>query len=324
MLAAAAVVGATVLSLVLMADDHPARPRLRGRSGDRCPDRDAAAAQPPPADAVPQHHRGLCAHPRRRLLDLRVHAQAARSRLLARPEPAGRRVPVQPRHRAGRDHRQPRRVAARRGPGARRGKLHSRVPATILIAIGAFVATLGDTLTRFGMTDWFSLAKFLGVLFLFAGFLVSIEVFREIRIPFTSIRLGRTRHEPAGAEQLAADAESAGGPDPGRRLGGPDLAPRRVAPAGRLRSGPARGTPSAGGVPPALPWLRCPLRIARPSRASPSSSPPPRCSACSGRCRGSPTTPGWSRCRSWPGAAGSGCWRPAPSSPGGSRAARSA
>ena len=99
-------------------------------------------------------------------------------------------------------------------PGAVRallaGKLHSRVPATILIAIGAFVATLGDTLNRFGMTEWFQLGKFLGVLFLFAGFLVSIEVFREIRVPFTSIRLGRTRHEPAGAEQLAAASETAG------------------------------------------------------------------------------------------------------------------
>jgi len=52
------------------------------------------------------------------------------------------------------------------------GKLHSRVPATILIAVGAFVATLGDTLNRFGMTEWFQLGKFLGVLFLFAGFLV--------------------------------------------------------------------------------------------------------------------------------------------------------
>jgi hypothetical protein len=84
-------------------------------------------------------------------------------------------------------------------PGAARalvaGRLHSRVPATILIAIGAFVATLGDTLNRFGMTDWFQLGKFLGVLFLFVGFLVSIEVFREIRIPFTSIRLGGVRHE---------------------------------------------------------------------------------------------------------------------------------
>ena len=58
-------------------------------------------------------------------------------------------------------------------PGAARalvaGRLHSRVPATILIAIGAFVATLGDTLNRFGMTDWFQLGKFLGVLFLFVG-----------------------------------------------------------------------------------------------------------------------------------------------------------
>jgi hypothetical protein len=84
-------------------------------------------------------------------------------------------------------------------PGAVRallaGRLHSRVPATILIAVGAFVATLGDTLNRFGMTEWFQLGKFLGVLFLFVGFLVSIEVFREIRIPFTSIRLGGARRE---------------------------------------------------------------------------------------------------------------------------------
>ena len=82
------------------------------------------------------------------------------------------------------------------------GRLHSRVPATILIAIGAFVATLGDTLNRFGMTEWFQLGKFLGVIFLFAGFLVSIEVFREIRIPFTSIRLAPRRREvPPQAEQ---------------------------------------------------------------------------------------------------------------------------
>jgi hypothetical protein len=84
-------------------------------------------------------------------------------------------------------------------PGAGRalltGRLHSRVPATILIAVGAFVATLGDTLNRFGMTDWFQLGKFLGVIFLFTGFLVSIEVFREIRIPFTSIRLAARRRE---------------------------------------------------------------------------------------------------------------------------------
>ena len=112
-------------------------------------------------------------------------------------------------------------------PGAARalaaGRLHSRVPATILIAVGAFVATLGDTLNRFGMTEWFQLGKFLGVLFLFVGFLVSIEVFREIRIPFTSVRLGGARHEsPSLAERSPAPGLSdprligAGGPTMGR------------------------------------------------------------------------------------------------------------
>jgi hypothetical protein len=106
-------------------------------------------------------------------------------------------------------------------PGAVRalaaGKLHSRVPATILIAVGAIVATLGDTLSRFGMTEWFQLGKFLGVLFLFAGFLVSIEMFREFRVPFTSIRLGRVRREPAGAEALAAATDNDQGADHGAR-----------------------------------------------------------------------------------------------------------
>ena len=132
-------------------------------------------------------------------------------------------------------------------PGAVRallaGRLHSRVPATILIAIGAFIPTLGDTLNRFGMTEWFQLGKFLGVLFLFAGFLVSIEVFREIRIPFTSIRLGRTRHEPAGAEALAEPPTRRDGPDAtdehhGVR-GPPEARPRLQPAAGR--HGPAAG-----------------------------------------------------------------------------------
>jgi len=91
-------------------------------------------------------------------------------------------------------------------PGAARalvaGKLHSRVPATILIALGAFFPTLTDSLNRAGSTELFAVGKFLGVVFLFAGFLVSTEVFREIRVPFTSIRLGSRRQsmepEPAG------------------------------------------------------------------------------------------------------------------------------
>jgi hypothetical protein len=77
-----------------------------------------------------------------------------------------------------------------------RGQLNSRVPATILIAIGAFIPSLTSGLSRFGVTTGFFLGELLGVVFLFAGFLVSIEVFREIRIPFTRKVLHARRGEP--------------------------------------------------------------------------------------------------------------------------------
>jgi hypothetical protein len=76
------------------------------------------------------------------------------------------------------------------------GRLHSRVPATILLAIGGFVPSLTSGLSRFGITETFFLGEFLGVVFLFAGTLVSVEVFREFRIPFTS-RVLRVRDEVA-------------------------------------------------------------------------------------------------------------------------------
>jgi hypothetical protein len=76
-----------------------------------------------------------------------------------------------------------------------RGRLRSRVPATLLIAVGGFVASAGDTLNRFGITGPFAVAKFVAAVLLLAGFLVSIEAFREVRIPFTSIRLGGARRE---------------------------------------------------------------------------------------------------------------------------------
>jgi hypothetical protein len=88
------------------------------------------------------------------------------------------------------------------------GRIHSRVPATILIAIGAFIPTITDSLNRFGSTELFQLGKLLGIVFLFAGFLVSIEVFREIRVPFTTLRLARRRHEHAlagGDREATAD-----------------------------------------------------------------------------------------------------------------------
>jgi hypothetical protein len=88
-------------------------------------------------------------------------------------------------------------------PGAIRalfaGRLHSRVPATILIAIGGILASGGDTLNRFGITNYFQVGKLLAVVFLLAGFAVSIETFREFRVPFTSLRLGRARREAPAA-----------------------------------------------------------------------------------------------------------------------------
>jgi len=99
-------------------------------------------------------------------------------------------------------------------PGAARdlvaGRLHSRVPATLLIAVGAFFPTLTDSLNRAGSTELFALGKLLGVVFLLAGFLVSSEVFRDVRVPFTSVRLGVARRERARRRDAEAAAESGG------------------------------------------------------------------------------------------------------------------
>ncbi len=81
-----------------------------------------------------------------------------------------------------------------------RGHVHTRVPATLLIALGALVASGTDTLNRFGSTELFQVGKFVGVILLFSGFLISIEIFREIRVPFTGIVLrGRRREHPDAA-----------------------------------------------------------------------------------------------------------------------------
>ena len=97
-------------------------------------------------------------------------------------------------------------------PGAVRalfaGRLHSRVLATILIAIGGFAASSGDILLRFEIPDFFYVGKLVAVVFLLVGFLVSIEAFAEFRVPFTGIVLIRRRHEraPVPAEADTGDA----------------------------------------------------------------------------------------------------------------------
>ena len=82
-------------------------------------------------------------------------------------------------------------------------RINSRVPATILIAIGGLLASGGDALNRFGITEYFQVGKFLAVLCLLAGFLASTEIFREIRVPFTGLRL-RTAH-PDTPGEVSAD-----------------------------------------------------------------------------------------------------------------------
>jgi hypothetical protein len=56
------------------------------------------------------------------------------------------------------------------------GRLESRVPATILIAVGGFVPSVTSGLDRFGITWALYLGQLLGVLLILAGFLVSEEV----------------------------------------------------------------------------------------------------------------------------------------------------
>lgn len=71
-------------------------------------------------------------------------------------------------------------------PGAVRallaGRLNSRVPATILIAVGALIPGVTSSLNRFGITWSTFLGEFLGVVLIFVGFLVSEDVFRNVRV----------------------------------------------------------------------------------------------------------------------------------------------
>ncbi len=65
------------------------------------------------------------------------------------------------------------------------GRLNSRVPATVLIAVGAIIPGVTSSLNRFGVTWSFFLGEFLGLLLIFVGFLVSEEVFRNVRLGVT-------------------------------------------------------------------------------------------------------------------------------------------
>ena len=148
----------------------------------------------------------------------------------------------------GRDRRQPGRVAARRrscagdrpAPQPRAGDDPDRGRARSY-------RHFTDSLDQFGLTGRCRLGEFLGSCS-FAGFLVSIEVFREIRIPFTSVRLGGARHESGlsrrrrGRDHPGAIGQrrrpGADGRRPARRAG--DRVPARHAAQSRGLGAPAR------------------------------------------------------------------------------------
>jgi hypothetical protein len=98
-------------------------------------------------------------------------------------------------------------------PGAvgalRAGRLNSRVPATVLIAIGGFIPGWTSGLSRFGVTWSFVIGELLGVLFIFAGFLVSIEVFSDVRLPFTRIVLVRRDRRPPSSDVVDSQGRPA-------------------------------------------------------------------------------------------------------------------
>jgi hypothetical protein len=88
-----------------------------------------------------------------------------------------------------------------------RGRLSSRVPATILIAIGATIPAITSGANRFGNTSAFFVGELLGVVFILLGFLVSIEVFSDLRLPFTRIVL--RRRQPDDPQVRRAEVSAA-------------------------------------------------------------------------------------------------------------------
>jgi hypothetical protein len=71
----------------------------------------------------------------------------------------------------------------------REGTLNRRVPATLLIALGAFLPSLTDTLNRGGSTEAYALGKLLGAALLLIGFLASVDEPGEISLPLVGAPL---------------------------------------------------------------------------------------------------------------------------------------
>jgi hypothetical protein len=82
----------------------------------------------------------------------------------------------------------------------RNGTLNRRVPATLLIALGAFFPSLTDTLSRTGSTEVYELGKALGALLLLIGFLASVDEPDEITLPLVGAPLRAALRRVRGEE----------------------------------------------------------------------------------------------------------------------------
>jgi hypothetical protein len=71
--------------------------------------------------------------------------------------------------------------------------LPHRVVSNTIIAIGAFIPSITGLLNRMGLPELFFAGELAGVLIIFIGFLVSIEVFVQFKLPFTQVVLGQRR-----------------------------------------------------------------------------------------------------------------------------------
>lgn len=75
----------------------------------------------------------------------------------------------------------------------RRRILPHRVISNVIIAVGAFIPSVTGLLNRLGLPELFFLGELVGVLVIFIGFLISIEVFEQFKVPFTRVTLGPRR-----------------------------------------------------------------------------------------------------------------------------------
>lgn len=71
--------------------------------------------------------------------------------------------------------------------------LPHRVVSNIIIAVGAFIPSITGLLNRVGLPEGFFVGELLGVLVILIGFLVSIEVFEEFKLPFVNVTLRSRR-----------------------------------------------------------------------------------------------------------------------------------